>query len=68
VLVRAHDHLDLILALDFVPVISSGNNDPATWAQWTDKTNQEQAIAQFQKALRGTSPARSPSSSSSRCF
>ncbi|HZM55523.1 MAG TPA: HsdR family type I site-specific deoxyribonuclease [Acidimicrobiales bacterium] len=50
-LVRAHEHLDLILALDFVPVISSGNNDDPSWVQWTDKTKQEQVIAQFQKPL-----------------
>jgi type I restriction enzyme, R subunit len=50
-LVRAHEHLDLIIALDFVPVISGGNNDDPSWVQWTDKTKQEHAIAQFQKPL-----------------
>ena len=32
-------------------MISSGNNDDPSWVQWTDKTRQEQTIAQFQKPL-----------------
>ena len=36
-LVRAWPFRDVIAALDFVPVISGEQNDPADWAQWTDK-------------------------------
>lgn len=51
VLIRARPHLELIRLLDFVPVISSDNNDPPSLAEWTDKAKQETAIANFQKAL-----------------
>ncbi|MGB3473677.1 MAG: HsdR family type I site-specific deoxyribonuclease [Mycobacterium sp.] len=51
ILVRAADQLDLLKALDFVPVISGSNNDDPTWAQWTDKTRQDAAIADFKKKL-----------------
>ncbi|MCZ4558172.1 HsdR family type I site-specific deoxyribonuclease [Rhodococcus maanshanensis] len=51
VLVRAADQLDLLKALDFVPVISSNNNDDPTWAQWTDKARQDAVIEDFKKKL-----------------
>ncbi|MBU4613623.1 type I restriction endonuclease subunit R [Rhodococcus sp. GG48] len=51
VLVRAADRLDLLKALDFVPVISGSNNDDPTWAQWTDKARQDAAIEDFKKKL-----------------
>ncbi|SFO37705.1 type I restriction enzyme, R subunit [Pseudonocardia ammonioxydans] len=51
VLVRALPHLDLIRILDFVPVISSSNNDAPTWLQWTDKSRQDTVIAEFKKPL-----------------
>jgi type I restriction enzyme, R subunit len=60
VLVRAHERLDLIRALDFVPVISGSNSDNPTWAQWTDKTRQDAAIAAFKKPLGLTSEKTSP--------
>jgi type I restriction enzyme R subunit len=50
-LVRAWPFRDVIAALDFVPVISGEHNDPADWAQWTDKTRQETVIPQFKKPL-----------------
>ncbi|WP_244231283.1 type I restriction endonuclease subunit R [Saccharomonospora piscinae] len=50
-LVRAHPHLEQLKALEFVPVISEGNNDPADWARWTDKTRQDAAIEAFKKPL-----------------
>jgi type I restriction enzyme R subunit len=51
VLVRALPHLDLIRALDFIPVISGNNNDDPTWSQWTDKSRQDAVIAEFKMPL-----------------
>lgn len=51
ILVRAADQLDLLKGLDFVPVISSTNNDDPTWAQWTDKARQDAVIEDFKKDL-----------------
>jgi type I restriction enzyme, R subunit len=51
ILVRAADQIELLKALDFVPVISSTNNDDPTWAQWTDKTRQDAVIEDFKKNL-----------------
>jgi type I restriction enzyme R subunit len=51
ILVRAADQLDLLKALDFVPVISGSNNDDPTWAQWTDKARQDAVIEDFKKDL-----------------
>ena len=50
-LVRAWPFRDVIAALDFVPVISGEQNDPADWAQWTDKAKQEAVITQFKNPL-----------------
>jgi type I restriction enzyme R subunit len=50
-LVAAWPFRDVIAALDFVPVISGEQNDPADWAQWTDKSRQEAVIAEFKKPL-----------------
>lgn len=51
ILVHAADQLDLLKALEFVPVISSSNNDDPTWAQWTDKARQDAVIEDFKKDL-----------------
>lgn len=50
-LVRAWPFRDVIAALDFVPVMSGEQNDPADWADWTDKAKQDAVIAQFKKPL-----------------
>jgi type I restriction enzyme R subunit len=50
-LVRAWSFRDVIAALDFVPVISGEQNDPADWADWTDKTKQEVVIDRFKRPL-----------------
>jgi len=50
-LVRAWPYRELIARLDFVPVISGEQNDDADWAQWTDKTLQDQVIEAFKKPL-----------------
>jgi len=51
ILVQAAGQLDLLKALDFVPVISGSNNDDPTWAQWTDKARQDAVIEDFKKDL-----------------
>ena len=43
----AADRIDMIRALDFAPIISSGHNDPSHYAKWTDKHAQQARIAQF---------------------
>jgi type I restriction enzyme, R subunit len=60
VLIRALPHLDLIRILDFVPVISSSNNDDPTWAPWTDKARQDAVIAEFKKPLGSAGEHASP--------
>ncbi|MEU1998851.1 HsdR family type I site-specific deoxyribonuclease [Nocardia gamkensis] len=51
ILVRAAEQVELLKALEFVPVISGSNNDDPTWAQWTDKSRQDVAIENFKKKL-----------------
>ncbi|ORC20132.1 type I restriction endonuclease subunit R [Rhodococcus qingshengii] len=51
VLVRAADQLELLKTLEFVPVISSDNNDDPAWSQWTVKARQDAAIEDFKKKL-----------------
>jgi type I restriction enzyme R subunit len=50
-LVQAEPHLHVIRLLDFVPVISGDHNDDPTWASWTDRAAQDQAIGNFKKRL-----------------
>ena len=50
VLVQAHRKLDLLRAMDFVPVISPGTaDDEARFAEWTDKRPQDGRIEAFKK-------------------
>ena len=51
ILLRALPQLDLIKALDFIPIISGDHNDDPTWSQWTEKARQETAIEDFKKPL-----------------
>ncbi|MFI8565178.1 type I restriction endonuclease subunit R [Rhodococcus sp. NPDC078407] len=51
VLVRAAPQIELLKALEFVPVFSGSHNDDPTWAQWTDKSRQDSAIEDFKKKL-----------------
>ncbi|MGH3504415.1 MAG: type I restriction endonuclease subunit R [Nocardioidaceae bacterium] len=47
-LVRARRHLDLLRAIDFVPVISPGTaNDEQRFTEWTDQAKQERRIEAF---------------------
>lgn len=50
-LVRARPYLDVIRALEFAPIISSGNNDDPAWKEWTEKAKSDVRIARFQKRL-----------------
>ena len=59
-LLRARPKLELIKALDFVPVISVDHNDDPTWSQWTDKPRQEAAIEEFKKPLGQRTEKTSP--------
>ncbi|MET7607443.1 HsdR family type I site-specific deoxyribonuclease [Streptomyces avermitilis] len=49
--VAARRQLDLLKAIDFVPVISEGQNDTEDIAPWTDGTGQEAAIDQFRRSF-----------------
>jgi len=60
ILLRAHERLDLLRALDFIPVISGRNNDDPSWSQWTQKPPQDAAIAAFKKPLGLASEKTSP--------
>ena len=48
-LLRAREHLDFIRSMEFAPVISGGNNDPADWKEWTDPAKVDARIAAFKK-------------------
>ena len=52
--------IDLIRALDFVPVISGEHNDPPHYAPWTDKPGQQRHIDSFKLRLGPTGEKRSP--------
>ncbi|WP_334000628.1 type I restriction endonuclease subunit R [Burkholderia gladioli] len=49
--VQAWRYRESVARLEFAPIISSGNNDDPTWAQWTDGRAQEQLIKRFKKPL-----------------
>ncbi|KDN85729.1 type I site-spific deoxyribonuclease [Kitasatospora cheerisanensis KCTC 2395] len=49
--VAARRKLDLLKTIDFVPVISEGQNDTEDLATWTDGAGQEAAIDRFRKAF-----------------
>lgn len=58
-LASASEHVDLLRELRFAPVISHGDNDPPSWAAWTDKARQRAVIDRFQLPL-GTSEGQNP--------
>ncbi|WP_435244456.1 type I restriction endonuclease subunit R [Streptomyces sioyaensis] len=49
--VAARRQLDLLKAIDFVPVISGGQNDTEDLAAWTDSVDQEATIDRFREAF-----------------
>lgn len=50
-LAKAWPLRERIAALEFAPVMSSGNNDDPDWGEWTDKGKVENRIARFKKPL-----------------
>lgn len=50
-LVRAYPHLSLIERLEFAAVVSSAKGDPTSWERWSDRTQIDQNIENFKKAL-----------------
>jgi type I restriction enzyme R subunit len=60
ILWRARDQLEMLRALDFVPIISGRHNDDPTWATWTNRPDQEQSIAAFKLPLGPASDHSSP--------
>jgi type I restriction enzyme R subunit len=56
-LVRAWPLRDTIAALDFIPVISAGENDDASWARWSDPARQAATIEAFRRPLPGAGGA-----------
>ena len=49
--VAAWRYLDTVRALEFAAVISSDNNDPGEWRDWSDPGKTEGRIARFKKPL-----------------
>ena len=60
ILRNAAHKLDLIRALDFVPVISGDHNDPPHYEPWTNKPGQQRHIDSFKLPLGPTGEKRSP--------
>ncbi|MDR1212929.1 MAG: HsdR family type I site-specific deoxyribonuclease [Propionibacteriaceae bacterium] len=59
-LARARPNLDAIKGLEFATVISGSHNDPPDWAEWSDKAQQDAAIARFKKPLGPEAEKSSP--------
>jgi type I restriction enzyme R subunit len=49
--IQAWRYRDTLRAIEFVPIISGGNNDDPAWKVWTDGKAQEQRIKRFKKPL-----------------
>ncbi|KGC65822.1 type I site-specific deoxyribonuclease, HsdR family protein [Burkholderia pseudomallei] len=59
--VQAWRYRESVARLEFAPIISGGNNDDPTWAQWTDARAQEQLIKRFKKPLFHAKPDKTDS-------
>ncbi|CAJ3297229.1 type I site-specific deoxyribonuclease HsdR [Burkholderia pseudomallei] len=59
--VQAWRYRESVARLEFAPIISGGNNDDPTWAQWTDGRAQEQLIKRFKKPLFHAKPDKADS-------
>ncbi|MEU9143247.1 HsdR family type I site-specific deoxyribonuclease [Streptomyces sp. NPDC048349] len=60
-LVAAHRQLELLKAIDFVPVISPDSEDDPAWAAWSDGGAQEKAIKAFRRPFPDPAEATSDS-------
>lgn len=50
-MVKIHDQLSVLRAIELATVISGDHNDPESWWDWTDKDNQEDRIKRFKRRL-----------------
>lgn len=55
-LLRVRAHLPTIKEMEFAPVISGSNNDPAEWKEWTDGAKVEARVTRFKKPLFHADP------------
>jgi len=55
-LLRVHAHRPTIKEMEFAPVISGSNNDPAEWKEWTDGAKVEARVTRFKKPLFHADP------------
>jgi type I restriction enzyme R subunit len=55
-LLRIHANLPTIKEMEFAPVISGSNNDPAEWKEWTDGAKVEARVTRFKKPLFHSDP------------
>jgi type I restriction enzyme R subunit len=53
---RAQRSLDTLRRLEFAVVISGSHNDDPAWRTWTEKTQQDAAIARFKRPLDDPDP------------
>lgn len=56
--VQAWRYRDRLRSLEFAPIISGSNNDPAEWKTWTDGSKHEQLIKRFKKPLNHEQPGK----------
>ncbi len=56
--VQAWRYRDRLRCLEFAPIISGSNNDPAEWKTWTDGSKHELLIQRFKKPLNHEHPGK----------
>ena len=56
--VQAWRYRDRLRSLEFAPIISGSNNDPAEWKTWTDGSKHELLIQRFKKPLNHEQPGK----------
>lgn len=56
--VQAWRFRSTLRTLEFAPIISGANNDPAEWKAWTDGSKHEQLIKRFKKPLHHEQPGK----------
>ncbi len=56
--VQAWRYRDRLRSLEFAPIISGSNNDPAEWKTWTDGSKHQQLIQRFKKPLNHEQPGK----------
>lgn len=56
--IQAWRYRDTLRCLEFAPIISGSNNDPAEWKVWTDGAKHELLIKRFKKPLHHDQPGK----------